>query len=182
MGIQELVDHDGEPMEADRLTKFVIVGDHNQLPPVQPVEVSEKLRPILGSLFEYYVRHQQVPSHQLRVNYRSRPEIVGYTRHLGLYRGSDRGAPHRRAGLRAAAAPARGGGALAAEVLADDRAVTALIHEEQYEASVSPLEAGLVSRVVEAFFAQMRVNEAPAERRSGASTSASWPRTTRRGA
>jgi hypothetical protein len=164
MSIASLVDHLGEPMPLEHLTRVVVVGDHNQLPPVQKVEVSERLQPVLGSLFTYFVRHHQVPSHQLTINYRSRPEIVGYTRHLGLYaRHIDafHDAEHAYPPL---APPPGDAPEWLQHVLSDECVVSALVHNELYETSVSPLEASIVCQVVEAFMAQVSPDSPDEER------------------
>lgn len=164
MSIASMRDHEDNPLDAERLTRVVIVGDHNQLPPVQPVEVSEKLRPILGSMFEYYVRYQGVPSQQLSVNYRSRPEIVGYTRHLGLYQ-EEIEAYHSGANAYKPLPPVPGTvDDWMHEILNDTRVVSALVHDQQYETAISPLEATLVAQLVEAYFLQMKIEDATQER------------------
>ena len=66
-------------------THLVIAGDQNQFPPVFVLKPAEKMRPVLGNLFEYYVVFQQIKKKQLLQNYRSRAEIVEITRNLGLY-------------------------------------------------------------------------------------------------
>ena len=164
MEIASLVDYTGAPLADEALTRVVIVGDHNQLPPVQPVEISEKLRPILGSMFEYYVRYQGVPSQQLSVNYRSRPEIVGYTRHLGLYDEEIQAFHSGANAYKPLPAVPSSVDAWMRDVLADDRVVSALVHDQQYETAISPLEASLVAQLVEAYFAQMGIASAQQER------------------
>jgi hypothetical protein len=156
---------DGQPMSYDELTRVVIVGDHNQLPPVQQVDISEKLRPVLGSLFEFYVRSQSVPSHQLTINYRSSPAIVGYTRHLQLYE-RDIQAFHQ--GVHAhpslPAVPPDVQGSFMEMILSPERVVTSLIHEEKYQTAISELEATVVTHVVCAFYRQLGIQDAPQER------------------
>ena len=70
------------------LTKIVIVGDFNQLPPVQEILPPENLKSVLGSAFTYYVeeRGHNLPFSQLRINYRSHQKIVNYTKSLGYYK------------------------------------------------------------------------------------------------
>ncbi len=141
-------------------TKVVIVGDHNQLPPVQAVKPPRNLRPFLGSLFSYFVEGHGVPFHQLRVNYRSRPEIVAYTDRLNLYEGltAFRGA-HPYPALPAAPSASSWVG----QLLDDKLAVGALIHERRFETAVSPLEAALTCDLVEGFFRQLAVSSAEEE-------------------
>ncbi|KKN08879.1 hypothetical protein LCGC14_1052280, partial [marine sediment metagenome] len=57
-------------LDPDFLTKIVIVGDHNQLPPVHPVPPPKNLESILKSLFVYYVKNHEIPNSQLQTNYR----------------------------------------------------------------------------------------------------------------
>jgi hypothetical protein len=164
MRVEELVDAEGRELSGERLTKVVVVGDHNQLPPVQPVEPPEKLRPVLGSLFEYYVEHQGVPSTQLARNYRSDPQIVDYTRHLGIYR---RDIEAFRTGADAheeLPPPPDDTPDWIAELLADERVVGSLVHERDFETAVSPLEAELVRQIAVAFWRQMAIDGPDRER------------------
>ncbi len=72
----------------DDLPKVVLVGDDNQLPPVQPVKPPEKLKNILSSVFTYYsqaLASARLPTVQLTINYRSHQDIVEYTNSLGVY-------------------------------------------------------------------------------------------------
>ena len=151
-----------EPPPFESLSQLVIVGDHNQLPPVRRVKPPLNLRPFLGSVFDFYAQGHQVPSVQLRTNYRSRPEIVAYTDRINLYEPliafRDRN-PHptlpdttnlnASEWLRA--------------ILADDKPVGALIHDQRFETAVSPLEAALTVELVDAFFKQLGVSDPGSE-------------------
>lgn len=152
------------PMDADALTRVVIVGDHNQLPPVQPVEAPEKLRKILDSAFGYFVKGHEVPIRQLRRNYRSKPTIVEYTSRLGIYsealeafRGEFPYAP--------LPSPPSGAADWVRSVLKDGVDVSTLIHATQHETVVSPLEANLTAELCLGFFEQMAVTTAAEERK-----------------
>ncbi len=71
----------------DEQTRFVLVGDHNQLPPVSPVKPPEKLRNLVDSAFYYYLRSHvdKTATVSLESNYRSHADIVACIRKLGLY-------------------------------------------------------------------------------------------------
>ncbi|MEC9399077.1 MAG: AAA domain-containing protein, partial [Myxococcota bacterium] len=85
MHAERVVGVHGNVLSAEDLTRIILVGDHNQLPPVQQIEPPEKLRAILESAFAYFQQHLGVPSTQLQTNYRSREEVVAYTNSLDLY-------------------------------------------------------------------------------------------------
>ena len=72
-------------IDIEKLTKFIIVGDYNQLPPVQQVKPPKNLNKILDSLFSYYVAEHNIPNDQLATNYRSHRDIVNFTSTLGIY-------------------------------------------------------------------------------------------------
>lgn len=71
--------------ELEKFTKLILVGDHFQLPPVQPINPPKRLEPLLGSVFSYFVQIHQIEPIQLKVNYRSNEQIVEYTKALELY-------------------------------------------------------------------------------------------------
>jgi len=151
------------PDALDDLTRVVIVGDDNQLPPVQPVEPPEKLRIALDSAFRYYVEGHKVPHRQLRTNYRSKPAIVDYTRSLGIYtegleafRG-DHPYP-------ALPSPPPHLADWVRRVLDDTVDVSTLIHDTQHETATSALEADLAAELCVAFMDQMGVRDPEAER------------------
>jgi hypothetical protein len=163
--LDSLNDPGGSPIDPDDLTRVVLVGDHNQLPPVRPVDPPEGLRPVLESMFGYYVEHLGVPNSQLAINYRSCPEIVAYTRHLGLY-------PRRieafHEGPRAhprLPPPPKHAPDWVQHVLDEQCAVSSLIHGRRFETAVSPLEVEIVCAVTLAFYEQLDVSNAERERR-----------------
>ena len=165
LALEQLEGPDQAPLSASDLTRLVLVGDHNQLPPVQPVDPPEGLRPILSSMFSYYVEHLGVPSSQLAVNYRSRPEVVAYTRHLGLYPRRIEAFHDGERAYPALPAPPEGATGWVRQVLEDARVVSALVHERRFETAVSPLEARMVQQVAGAFYEQLGVDGAARERR-----------------
>jgi hypothetical protein len=139
-------------LDPDAFTKVVIVGDNNQLLPVQQVKPPEKLDKVLGCLFSYYVTEHGIPNMQLLYNYRSHVDIVEFTRLTGMY-----------ADLKPNPVP---GVALqtltgnlanvqepwAADVLAPSRVVCTIIHERRHEVSVSPFEAEMAASIVLSFY------------------------------
>ncbi len=162
------------PLRLDDMTRVVIVGDHHQLPPVQPVKPPERLRPILDSLFSYYMAPVRDPGRtararvrrqQLTTNYRSRPEIVAYTSHLNLY---DQAITAARQGAHAWAPlpePPAGLAPWLSGLLHEDRPIHALIHHSRFDSAVSELEARLVVEVVCAFMTQLNVRDPQDEAR-----------------
>ncbi|MHA1804516.1 MAG: AAA domain-containing protein [Promethearchaeota archaeon] len=132
------------------LTKIVIVGDYNQLPPVQPVQPPKNLKKVLDSLFGYYVKSHGIPNRQLKVNYRSNKDIVNYTRMLGIYRNLK---PHPKNALRTL------DGTVSnlkkpwlRQVLDPKKSIVSLIHDKKYEIGVSALEAKLVAQITIGYF------------------------------
>ncbi len=68
-----------------KFSKLILVGDHNQLPPVQPIKPPKRLENILGSIYSYYVSNHKINQVQLKMNYRSNEIINGITQNLGFY-------------------------------------------------------------------------------------------------
>ncbi|MCH8905749.1 MAG: AAA family ATPase [Candidatus Heimdallarchaeota archaeon] len=68
-------------------THVIIVGDHKQLPPVQPVKPPERLKPLLGSVFDYFVDETSfdLRYRPLRYNYRSNRVIVNFINSIHMY-------------------------------------------------------------------------------------------------
>ena len=81
----ELADENME-LNPDELTKVIIVGDQNQLPPIQSVKPPKILIPILDNLFGYYFTYHGLNCTQLKFNYRSHQHIVDYTNELNIYK------------------------------------------------------------------------------------------------
>ncbi|MHA1669484.1 MAG: DEAD/DEAH box helicase [Promethearchaeota archaeon] len=132
------------------LSKVIIVGDYNQLPPVQPVKPPKNLEIILGSLFEYYVKEQKISNIQLKVNYRSHQDIVDFTSALLLYEDISPSKENAQKLLE--------GNINIKEknwiktVLDPKKVVSTIIHERKYEIGVSALEAELVSSLTISYY------------------------------
>ncbi|MHA1721329.1 MAG: AAA domain-containing protein [Promethearchaeota archaeon] len=138
------------PVNINNLTKVVIVGDYNQLPPVQPILPPKNLEKVLDSLFAYYVKHHEIKTSQLKVNYRSHQDIVDFTKTLGIYEG-----------LRPS--PLLANETLEGdikkvskiwiqEILSPNKVVCSIIHKRKFEIAVSSLEAKLVSEIVIGYY------------------------------
>lgn len=138
-----------KPLDIDEFTKLVVVGDYNQLPPVQPVPPPKNLEKALSSLFTYYVQNHDIHNKQLETNYRSHEDIVRYTNGLKLYNALQPAAFSARSvlagNLDAVAEP------WIKDVLQPADVVSAIIHDKRYEISVSPLESHVVASLVVAY-------------------------------
>ncbi|MBD3341655.1 MAG: hypothetical protein GF353_21300 [Candidatus Lokiarchaeota archaeon] len=132
------------------LTKVVIVGDFNQLPPVYPVEPPKNLEKILNSLFDYYVNSLNIPSKQLEINYRSHEQIVEYTRKLGLYKNLRASKFTRNKKLDGDLKNIKK--EWVKQILDPSKVVSSLIHDAKYEIGISELEAKLLSEIIIGFY------------------------------
>ncbi len=139
-------------VDADDLTRVVVVGDYNQLPPVSQVKPPENLRNVLESLFSYYVRTHEIPNIQLLYNYRSHEDIVAFTKEIGIYKDL-------KANPNKALATKTLEGNIGAlkdawleDVLDPAKVVTTLIHERQHEIAVSTLEVELVTSLIFGYY------------------------------
>ena len=139
-------------LDPERLTKVVIVGDHNQLPPVQPVKPPSKLKKVLGSLFEYYVSEEghQTAFRQLKINYRSHNNIVKYTSELGFY--EDLRAFAENADRVILGMVPENASQLVKEAMNPDRVVSSIIHNREFEVAVSPIEAEIAVELIVAYY------------------------------
>jgi len=145
------------------LTKVVIVGDHNQLPPVMPISPPKDLEVVLGSLFSYYVEGHKIPSNQLQINYRSHKDIVDFTSSLGFYH--DLKAHSDNAG------EVLGGNIENIDqkdrwikaVLSKEKVVCSLEHDRKFDIGVSQLEAYLVARIIKGFYQMINPQDAKEE-------------------
>ncbi|TFF63745.1 MAG: hypothetical protein EU521_00470 [Promethearchaeota archaeon] len=151
----------GNRLNPTDLTKLVIVGDQNQLPPVQQVKSPKKLEPILDNLFGYYADHHKVPNDQLQFNYRSHQDIVGFTNFMDIYEHEikplinknkiiDGDFSRLNDWIQKDNSPKIEEWVL--EVLDRKIATEALIHHQKYETAVSPLEAHLVVQLVLGYY------------------------------
>ncbi|KKN32511.1 hypothetical protein LCGC14_0813110 [marine sediment metagenome] len=137
-------------LDPNLLTKIVIVGDYNQLPPVQPVPPPKNLESILKSLFVYYVKNHEIPNSQLQTNYRSHKDIVNYTSQLGFYedlkpdpnnmdriiKGNINNVEEK----------------WVQEILEPQKVVSCIIHKKKFEIGVSALESYLVVKIIIGYF------------------------------
>ena len=142
-------------------TRIVVVGDQNQLPPVQPVEPPRKLKKVLGSFFHYLLEGHHLEPWQLQVNYRSTDTIVEYTRQLELYGpllAWHKEHPHPPLPPTPAGTPP-----WLTSVLDPTQEVHALIHEREGERVSSPLEAELAAATILAFRRQLAPADAEQE-------------------
>ena len=139
-----------ESLQAERLTKVVIVGDNNQLPPVKGIQPPNKLEDVLGSLFDYYSNIHSLPTKQLQINYRSHEVIVEYTSRLNLYEK-----------LIACSANAKKtiDGKISnitqnwlKEVLDPKKIVSTLIHDSYFDMTVSEFEASMTVELILGFY------------------------------
>ena len=136
--------------ELDRtnLTQVVLVGDHNQLPPIQQIKPSDRLRPFVGSVFEYLMETQGVHNSPLEINYRSHEDIVDCIRSLGLYdrltafRGESWISNIQLESLKHIDEP------WLKQVLDPSHAVLSILHGSQYDTALSVLEAELTAKIV----------------------------------
>lgn len=126
-------------------TKVILIGDHNQLPPVQPIKPPERLKPILGSLFQYYSSSlnkfsQQIPTTQLKVNYRSNADIVAFTRSIGLYTSLKAFNPNQslEGDYEILSSPWN-------DILDPEKSMCTIIHDNTFDVALSELEASLCS-------------------------------------
>ncbi len=150
-----------KPVEEKFLTKVIIVGDYNQLPPVQPVEPPEKLGVALDSLFAYYVKYHGIPSYQLEINYRSHQDIVTYTNHLGFY--TNLQASRFTAHVKLAGNIDRVKQPWIKTVLNPEYVVSTLIHAHQHEIAVSPIEALIAAQLVIGYYRMVEPTTAKME-------------------
>ncbi|MFX0074118.1 MAG: AAA domain-containing protein [Candidatus Hermodarchaeota archaeon] len=157
------IDKESLKWNPEDLTRIVIVGDHNQLPPVRIKNPPKNLEFILDSLFKYYIEGHMISNKQLKVNYRSHQDIVVFTSLLGLYKG-----------LSAYKVNAinllegdlnRVNNQWVKQVLMPERVVCSLIHNRKFEIGISIFEAELVAEIVSEFYNMIRPQNRDQERK-----------------
>ncbi len=134
----------------DEFTKIILVGDHNQLPPVQPVTPPTKLERVLSSIFSYYVEHMELDFRQLSVNYRSHDHIVEFTRSLGIYEDLTTAEPNRAKTLEGDFSKITEPVLL--DILDPQKVMVSLIHDSRFDTAVSEIEAQITADLAVAFF------------------------------
>ncbi len=134
------------------LTKVVIVGDYEQLPPVQTVKPPKNLEFILGSVYNYYIKHHNLKTTQLQINYRSNEIIVGYTKLLGLY--SSLHAYNKELKLKVDIDKKLGVEPIEfyKKLISPDYVVCSIIHDSEFETSISMIEAEIAVNLIIAYF------------------------------
>ncbi|MCY3412594.1 MAG: AAA family ATPase [Candidatus Heimdallarchaeota archaeon] len=128
------------------LTKLVLVGDYNQLPPVQSIPPPKKLEPVLGSLFSYYIEQHQVSNVQLEINYRSHEIIVEYTRRLGFYQELSANAGNALEILEGDMNKVQK--SLIKDILDPQKVVSTIIHNHEFDTAISTIEAQLTVDII----------------------------------
>ncbi|KKM72262.1 hypothetical protein LCGC14_1422280, partial [marine sediment metagenome] len=141
-----------DPGAIGDLTKVVIVGDHNQLPPVMKILPPKNLEPVISSLFSYYVEGHKIPSCQLKVNYRSHKDIVEFTSSLGFYK--DLQAHERNATrlLEGNLDNINDEDLWIKEILSKERVVCSIEHNKKFEIGISVLEANIVTKILLGYY------------------------------
>jgi len=133
----------------NQFTKLILVGDHNQLPPVQPVKPPKKLENILGSIYSYYVSNHQINQIQLKTNYRSNEIINSITQNLGFYElletfenNIGNTIPYSNVS----------DNLLLQTIFRPNTPILSIIHTHQYDSTISLIEAELVVSMVIEYF------------------------------
>jgi len=137
-------------ISADSLTKIVVVGDHNQLPPVRIKKPPKNLELILDNIFRYYVEGHNISRKQLKTNYRSHQDIVEFTSLLGLYKDLHAYKQNANSVLQGTLNNIQT--AWVKEVMQPNKVACSIIHNEEFEIGISLFEAQIVSEIVEGFY------------------------------
>ena len=145
-------------ISANDLTKILIVGDNNQLPPVRSITLPKNLESVLKSLFSYYVEGYGVSSRQLEVNYRSHKDIVEFTSTLGFYKNlhpSDYNA-----NITLEGDLTKVDQSWSKIVLSPERVVSSIQHDTEFEVGISMVEAEIVAQLVSGYYKMVEpINE-----------------------
>lgn len=149
-------------LSPENLTKVIIVGDQNQLPPVQQVKPPKKLESVLDNLFGYYADYHGIPNDQLRINYRSHQTIVDFTNYMGIYEHKIEPLTNKDKKIDGDLESIKKWNRIGGEklkfqpwvsmVLNPEINVASLIHKNKYETAVSPLEADIVTQLVLGYY------------------------------
>lgn len=156
-------DDEFHEINSDEITQIVIVGDYFQLPPVQPIEPPKKVEQILGSLYSYYVRYHGISQSQLRINYRSHPDIVEFTRQLSLYQNLK--AHFNAIKLSLSCKLPSSSPKWIKEIFKSERVVSTIIHEYEFEIAISPVEAFLISKILLYYWRSLNIKTIEEERK-----------------
>jgi DNA polymerase III delta prime subunit len=141
-----------DELNPDTLTNVVIVGDHNQLPPVQPIKPPINLKSVLGSLFEYYITDDghNLKSKQLKINYRSHNNIVNFTSNLGFYENLSAFVENADRTIKGEISEYTQ--PIIKEAMIPARVVNAIIHQHKFEVAVSPVEAEIAVQLIITYY------------------------------
>ncbi len=144
------------------LTKVVIVGDNNQLPPVQSIPLPKNLESVLKSLFSYYVEGHGIANEQLEVNYRSHKDIVDFTSTLGFYKNLR--PSELNANLTLTGDLTKVKNQWSKIVLNPERVVCSIQHDTKYEVGISIVEATIIAQLVSDYYEMISPKDEEAEK------------------
>ena len=150
-------------VQSQTMSRVIFVGDQYQLPPVQPITIPKQLEAILGSAFDYYVTHLNIPTAQLKTNYRSHQDLVDYTYSLGLYEGLNAHVSNATRTLHFDASLLQSYPQWIQNIMRSDRVVQSLIHPQSFDTALSDLEAHLTQQLVLAFYQLSQLSSAEEE-------------------
>ena len=157
------------PPEPNDITRLVLVGDHNQLPPVSQVEPPEHLRHLIDSAFYYYLETHLGSTPEAKVtlncNYRSHADIVTCITELGLYFGLQPFEKHFNNLKAIPAVPSTITQPWLKHILERDHVVNTLLHNSPLDTVFSKVEAELTIEVIMAFFAMKQPKDQEAEKK-----------------
>ena len=132
-----------------QFSKLILVGDHNQLPPVQPIKPPKKLENILGSIYSYYVENHKIKQIQLKTNYRSNEVINQITQNLGFYELLDTFENNIGSTI---SFDYHSDDVLHKTVFDPNIPILSITHNQQYDSTISLIEAELVVSLVIEYF------------------------------
>jgi hypothetical protein len=150
-------------LTSDSFTKVIVVGDHNQLPPVRVKKPPKNLEMILDNIFRYYVEGHNISQRQLKVNYRSHRDIVEFTSQLGLYENLIAYKKNADRILRGNLGKINK--SWVREVLEPQRVACAIIHQQQFEIGISLFEAQIVAEIFKGFYLMINPRNETEEKR-----------------